>query len=692
MNTSSNDDPDGNSTANKTHIESHRTTLESQKTSLEVQKTSLSTQTSTTLEAENQQSTRFAVNVPDSLQQRYHILEHLHATGAESDIFLVRARDNNQEYVLKLYRRNRRPNKDVWRLMSTFDPDHVVELYECGITPANDHELAYEILEYASKGNLLDLIDAEGGKLSDSTMSELIAELASAAEHIHQHKVIHKDLKPDNILVRTTSPLDVMLVDFGISSILEGTSAATSLSMTEAYAPPEAHSAGMKSEGWDYWSIGMILLKALTGKNPFDGFSQMAIKSSLATKPVPVESELENRPTYINLCRGLLTRDRDYRWGKEELTKWISGDRDIPVQDSEFSGLSAAQFRSYPLGSEEHQSLESIARHFVANWTDGKRELKGVGLMGWVLNDLRDYESHRALEEIRALGKSDDEKVFRFILKFATSLPPIWKGHALNAEGLKNLSGLALSENKNKDLLEEILNQNILKISEEIGENKSNVKNLGEIQDWMLSSHKAVTEMCMKAKSAKSHPWKGSTFKRRDLTPYITQLRYSKDKLDTSISSLKSYSGPALEVPWYKTVHELLIRGKDISHIEAASFFLISTKKEAVSAGEAILAQRAKDKRSQENKSKWLARKRSIITLSFLNAIPVALIFYWTRRLSKPDIGLSSPSNYESVKGNLISGNWSSLAYLGLFCLAFLCVLIYYRFAKAAYKSVLEKL
>ena len=573
MNTSSNDDTSESTDAQKTLIETNKTTLEAQKTSLEVQKTNLSNQTSPTLEARNQQSTKFAVNVPDSIQQSYHILEHLHATGAESDIFLVRARADNKEYVLKLYRRNRRPNEDVWRLMSAFDPDHVVELFEHGVTPTDDHELAYEILEYASNGNLLDLIASEGGALSDGRMEELVEELASAAEHIHQHNVIHKDLKPDNILVRTISPLDVMLVDFGISSILEGTSASTSLSMTEAYAPPEAHSGGMKSEGWDYWSIGMIFLKALTGKNPFDGYGQMAIKASLATKPIPVESMLKDRPEYIPLCRGLLTRDRDFRWGKTQLAKWIAGDRDIPVQDNEFSGLNTPEFRFYPLGGEEHQSLESIARHFVANWTDGKRELKGVGLMGWVLNDLRDYESHRAIEDIRSLSISDDEKVFRFILKFATSLPPIWKGHALDSNGLKNLSSLALTEGKNKDLFEEILNQNILKTSEELGENKPTVKNLNEVQNWILSSHKALTDMCMKAKSAKSHPWKGGVFKRRDLTPYIIQLRYSKDKLKTSIRNLKSYSGPALEVPWYKSVHEQLSPEKDFSHLEAAVFF-----------------------------------------------------------------------------------------------------------------------
>lgn len=113
----------------------------------------------------------------------------------------------------------------------------------------------YELLEYVEHGSLEELIHQEGPKLSERRIREILVEMATAIDHLHRHEVVHRDIKPSNVLVRTLQPLDLVLADFGIASVLGQESRRfTTGNRTIAYAAPET-AAGEISQAADWWSL-----------------------------------------------------------------------------------------------------------------------------------------------------------------------------------------------------------------------------------------------------------------------------------------------------------------------------------------------------------------------------------------------------------------------------------------------------
>ncbi len=147
---------------------------------------------------------------------------------------------------------------------------------------------------------------------------------------MHERGIIHRDLKPQNILVRRERPLDLVLTDFGISSIVDSdvSKIMTTTKGTYAYSAPESFS-GYFGKEVDWWAVGMIILEVMTGKNPLSGLSPQVIMHHLSTKAVPIAEDIPE--DFKVLIKGLLTRDPKKRWGYAQIKSWLEGKRDIPV-------------------------------------------------------------------------------------------------------------------------------------------------------------------------------------------------------------------------------------------------------------------------------------------------------------------------------------------------------------------------
>jgi len=159
---------------------------------------------------------------------------------------------------------------------------------------------------------------------------ELVKELSSAIHSLHERGIIHRDLKPQNILVRRERPFDIVLTDFGISSIVDSdvSKIMTTTKGTYAYFAPESFS-GYFGKEVDWWAVGMIILEVMTGKNPLSGLSPQVIMHHLSTKAVPIAEDIPE--DFKVLIKGLLTRDPKKRWGYAQIKSWLEGKRDIPV-------------------------------------------------------------------------------------------------------------------------------------------------------------------------------------------------------------------------------------------------------------------------------------------------------------------------------------------------------------------------
>lgn len=120
------------------------------------------------------------------------------------------------------------------------------------------------VSEYATGGSLGELLQKEGA-LPTRKAVELAIGILSGLDFLHSKKIIHRDVKPANILLQGETP---RLADFGISRVMKTTSVSINMSGTPAYMAPEAFDRKRTAQT-DIWSVGVILYEMLKGSLPF---------------------------------------------------------------------------------------------------------------------------------------------------------------------------------------------------------------------------------------------------------------------------------------------------------------------------------------------------------------------------------------------------------------------------------------
>jgi serine/threonine-protein kinase len=165
------------------------------------------------------------------------------------------------------------------------------------------------VSEYAEGGSLKGWLQKNGGKApSVEKALEMMAGILRGIEHLHSKSVVHRDLKPDNILLQGNFP---RITDFGISRIVSSGSMSTKAMGSPAYMSPESF-AGNKSPQTDIWSAGVILYEMLTGEYPFHSEAIYGLVLAIQQeemKPLPASISPELRA----VVEQALEKDREKR-------------------------------------------------------------------------------------------------------------------------------------------------------------------------------------------------------------------------------------------------------------------------------------------------------------------------------------------------------------------------------------------
>ncbi|MGL5630979.1 MAG: serine/threonine protein kinase, partial [Azovibrio sp.] len=355
------------------------------------------------------------INLPSTLAEKYRIVSELQAAGSEADLLIVEPLEGGEPLVAKIYRRGMRPDAAMMERLTGLG-SQVVKLYGYGVSD----EVAWELMEYCRAGSLREVLAK--GLLTGKFLREMVSQMTSALEEVHRHHILHRDLKPENVLVRQREPLSLALTDFGIASIFEGTRHFTDGARTVKYAAPEALTGVIDAKS-DWWSMGMILLEAASGKHPFDGLSEQVVNHHLATRPVEVVGVVDE--DLARLCRGLLLRDPSRRWGAAEIVRWQRGDENLAMPTE----IVEAATRPYRIGKTEARTREELAIALAYHWQEGSQDLRRGLLREWIKDELGDLNLNRRLLDIlEARGESDDRRLLRFLLAAAPQLPPVWQG------------------------------------------------------------------------------------------------------------------------------------------------------------------------------------------------------------------------------------------------------------------------
>jgi tRNA A-37 threonylcarbamoyl transferase component Bud32 len=377
------------------------------------------------------------ISLPGTLKDRFRILRPLPTQGAEAELLLVQQVDGGPELVAKIYRHGVQPRADVRERLARVDTHFCVALMESG----TQQGYAYEVMEYCTRGSLRELL--RKGTLKGDALQALVRELASAIAAVHAVGLLHRDLKPENILLRAVDPLDLVLTDFGISSVIDATQRFTSTARTLPYASPESLS-GVIDGKTDYWSLGIILLEASQGQHPFAQLSEAVILHHLTTRGIDLTGVRDS--DLRKLLRGLLLRDPQQRWGDAEIRRWLAQDSGL-AEPQEASGVTGFS-QPYHLGQDVCHTPAQLAVALARNWSAGCADIANGQLLTWFREVPKDQNAVRLLLELRhESGLPVDVQLLRLILHLAPGMPPVWQGEPIGLRSVLLRANLALKGN-----------------------------------------------------------------------------------------------------------------------------------------------------------------------------------------------------------------------------------------------------
>ncbi|CAM9304236.1 unnamed protein product [Chrysoparadoxa australica] len=142
----------------------------------------------------------------------------------------------------------------------------------------------YLMMEMMKGGELFDFV-VEKGTLSEDEASQMIGQVTSALAYMHASGVVHRDLKPENLLLtHKAKGAQIKVIDFGLSKVLVGNSAATSFLGTRGYLAPEMLQRKQYGAAVDMWALGVICFVLLCGCLPFDDDSGKINQASAMRK------------------------------------------------------------------------------------------------------------------------------------------------------------------------------------------------------------------------------------------------------------------------------------------------------------------------------------------------------------------------------------------------------------------------
>ena len=223
-----------------------------------------------------------------TLNGRYKI-QTLIGTGGMAAVYLAKDLILDRLVAIKVLRLDFRQNNDAMRrfrreALSATQLTHpnIVGVYDVG----QSQEMNYIVMEYVEGTDLKDYI-RQRGALHPIEAVRIMMQIVSAIAAAHQNRIIHRDIKPQNILIDREG--NVKITDFGIAVALSDTSLTQTNTLLGSvhYLSPEQARGGMATIQTDIYALGIVLYELLTGRVPFDGESAVSIALKHFQEPLP---------------------------------------------------------------------------------------------------------------------------------------------------------------------------------------------------------------------------------------------------------------------------------------------------------------------------------------------------------------------------------------------------------------------
>lgn len=343
-----------------------------------------------------------------TILDKYVVTRRLEVASGEADLYLCTC--DHKDYVAKIYKRQFAIKQEVINALLKIDSPYVAKLHETGI----HNGYPVEILPYYENGSLQGKTFTE-----DELVRWIIPNINEGLRAIHEAGIIHKDLKPSNIMLNSDGET-VSIIDFGISSAVEGnkTLLVTKTGMTPEYSAPETFK-NIFYEGSDYYSFGITLFELFCGYTPYANMQPEEIEQFVSVQRIPFPEEMPtllqdfiSALTYYDISFRKNKNNPNRRWTYEEVLKWLNGEP-LVIPGEGVGNVGKGAMPAYQFLGESYTDPALLVAAFAKNWEAGKKQL----FRGYITAHFRTYNQDiarkcQAAEEEAGRENGRDDIIF----------------------------------------------------------------------------------------------------------------------------------------------------------------------------------------------------------------------------------------------------------------------------------------
>jgi WD40 repeat protein/tRNA A-37 threonylcarbamoyl transferase component Bud32 len=263
---------------------------------------------------------------------RFHLLKHLGA-GGFGVVYLAEDTQLNRQVALKIPRAGTLADSEARdrflrevRAAAALHHPQIVAVYDAG-----EHDGAYFLASaYCPGDTLRQWLERQGGRATPDTAAAIVLALAEAAHHAHEHGVLHRDIKPQNVLLDPTVRFRDLsfcpkLTDFSVAKLLEAEGDATATNVlvgTPRYMAPEQASGRHDLLGptCDVYALGVVLYELITGKPPIRGNDNAdTLRRVLQDEPLAPRKYVTDLPRDLEaICLRCLEKTPHHRYASAQ--------------------------------------------------------------------------------------------------------------------------------------------------------------------------------------------------------------------------------------------------------------------------------------------------------------------------------------------------------------------------------------